>query len=393
VAAIAVCFAIAPAESANLRAVPSLGFEERWDSNVFNTSGDEKGDFVFRVSPRLTLSIDAFNTTFSLGGGFDAERYSDHSELDRDSAAKDFILTTTQPVRITPEFSIRPSARLLETQDALRRNALTQTPVPVGPVSESLVTARTEVRETSGSLQMTYLLTPNVDLGIGGGVFKREFIEKPAGLIDSRATTLNASVLYRIDPRRLAGVYIDTVYNSYDGRPNSRIYTGGLLVTYNMTDRLTIDARAGASLDRESTGLGDEKNEVWSPTGRLSISYALRDFRAMLLGSHELSGAGSLGVTTKRSSILFTVADRFAPKWTWDLTGTWQINRSTDVALVEDFATAEGIAGIGYEAAEWAKFRLSGNMFRQWSHSSTTDDLKRNSVILGLTLSNTYPIF
>lgn len=392
-AAVLVLFACLSADAANLRAIPSLALEERWDSNVFNAPGDEESDFVFRASPRLTLSIDAFQSTLNFGGGVDFEKYVDHSELESNPLTKFFELTMGTPFRITPRFSMQPSARYVETRDAVRRIELTQAVEPGLPPSESLVTGRTEVRETSGSLQLTYLLTPRVDLGIGGGGVRREFVDATPGVVDSRTISGNASLAYRVTPRFSSGMYFDTSYNSFDNLPNSRTYTGALTGTYLLTEKLTIDARAGASLARESTGVGDERIDTWSPTGRLSITYSARDFRAILFGSYELAGAGSLGRTTKRGNIVLTLTDRFTPRWSWDLSGYFQTNRSTDAVVTEDLVTASGTAGVAYQAFEWATIRLSGNTFRQWSHGVTGDNLERSSVLLGLTISKVYPVF
>ncbi len=393
VAALISCFAIPPAEAASLRAIPSLTLEERWDSNVFNTTSNEKSDFVTRASPRLTLSIDAFQTTINIGGGFDAEKYAEHDILDRFGATTNIDLTTLQPLRFTPQFSVRPSFRYIVTRDAVRRNELTLSPEPGIPPSESVVTARTEVTETAGSLQMTYLITPNVDLGIGGGVVRREFTETVPGLFDSSSVSWNASLAYRINPRTTTGIYFDTSNNSFEHRPNSQVFSGGLSATYLLTDKFTLDARAGASLDRESIGVGSQTDDTWSPSGRLSIAYAAQDFRAILLGSYELAGGGSLGRTTKRSNVVLTLTDRFTPKWTWNLSGSWQTNRSTDDIVTEDLMTAGGMAGIAYQIVEWASIHLSGNVFQQWDNGLTGGDLNRYSVMLGVTLSNVFPIF
>jgi hypothetical protein len=384
---------ISPAASANLRAIPSVALEERWDSNVFSTSSDEESDFVFRASPKLALSIDTFQSTVDLSGGIDFEKYAEHTELEANPVTKYFQLTMNTPLRVTPRFSARPSARYVETRDAIRRIELTQAPEPGLPPSESFVSQRTEVQEISGSMQLTYVLAPNVDLGIGGGAVRREFSEETSGLVDSRTLTGNASIAYRLTSRFTSGLYFDTSYNSFDNRPNSRTYAGGLSGTYLLTEKFTIDARAGASLARESTGVGDEKTDTWSPSGKLSITYAQRDLRATLLGSYELAGAGSLGRTTRRGNVVLTLTDRFAPRWSWNISGYYQTNRSTDDVVTEDLVSASGTAGIAYQAAEWASLRLSANAFRQWSHGLTGDDLERNSVMLGITLSNVYPVF
>ncbi|MBI5118528.1 DUF481 domain-containing protein [Candidatus Poribacteria bacterium] len=376
-----------------MNAIPSLSLEERYDSNVFNTAADEKSDYVFRAIPKLTLSIAAFSASVNLSGGFELERYAKHHELDSGTATKNYELAAAEPLRITPRFSIHPSARFVETRDAVRRNALTQSPEPGLPPSETVVTTRTGVRDISGSLQLVYLLLPAVDLEIGGGGAKREFTEGAPGLIGSRTVTGNASVIYRITPRFSTGFFVDTSYNSFDGMPNSRTYSGGLSGSYVLTEHYTVDAHAGAALSRESTGIGDQKTDTWSPIGRLSLTYAWKDFQAKLLGSYELAGRGSFGRTTKRGNAVLTLTDRFAERWWWDLSGYYQTNRSTDEQVTEDLATAEGTGGIRYAVAEWVSVRLSGSIFRQWSHGPVGTNLERDSVLLGLTLSNIYPVF
>ncbi len=377
----------------NLKATPSILFDEAWDSNVFNAPSNEKSDFIFRAKPKLMLSLEVFNTNLDLTGGFELEKYSKYTELDKNTATKNYGLTVNEPIQITPRFSLRPSIRYIETQDAVRRNKLTETPVPGLPPSETTVTTRTGVREYAASMQLAYLLTPLVDLEIGGGGTKREFTEKVTGLIDSRSVKGNASAKYRVTGRLSTGVYFDTSYNSFTGRPNSRTYTGGLLGTYRLTENNTLDARAGATLDRESTGVGDGKRDIWSPNGRLSFTYVRGEFSASVLGSYELAGAGSFGRTTKRTNAVVSLTDQFARGWWWLLSGYGQTNRSTDIAATEDLVSAGGTGGIRYMPVRWATLSLMGNTIRQWSHGLDGENLGRESVLLGVTLSDTYILF
>lgn len=393
-AIILVVVASSTAGAVNLNAIPSLSLEERYDSNIFNTSANEQSDYVFRATPRLTLSVEGFGTSVKLGGGFDLEKYSDHTELDQNTASKNFDLTTAEPLSITPRFRLRPSARFVETRDSYRRNVLTMAPEPDLPPSETVVTQRTNVREISGSMQTTYLLTPRLDLGIGGGGTRREFTEGAPGLIDSRTLTGNASISYRVTPRFSPGLFFDTSYNSFGGRPNSRTYSSGLSGNYVLTEHYTLGARAGASYLSESTGVGDQRNTSWSPNGRLSFTYQWEAFRATILGSYDLAGAGSTGTTTKRGNVVLTLSDQFTQAWGWDLSASFQSNKSADSSRNEDVDSSSASAGIRYQAARWATFRLSGNAFRQRNHGiSIVTDVDRNTVLLGLTLSDTYNLF
>ncbi|MBI5575808.1 MAG: hypothetical protein HY896_05535 [Deltaproteobacteria bacterium] len=406
----------------NLKATPSITIGESWDSNVLNTSSNEQSDFVFRANPKLTLSLETMDTTLNLSGGFELERYSDFTLLDKTAATKDLGLNTTKPIKFTPRFSLRPTARYIEARDSVRRNVLELIPTVITPgssgygiestsseparsegpadtgitvlsVSESTVTFITEVREISGSAQFGYELTPNVNVEIGGGARRRDFTDNPTGLIDSRVVSGNMAVNYKLTDRFSSGVYGDTSYNSFSGRPNSRIYSGGFSGTYRLTESNTLDARAGATLSRESTGIGDEKNETWSPSGLLSLTYSRKDFRALVSGKYELAGGGTFGRTTRRANAVLSLADQFASGWWLDLSGFCQTNRSTDAAVEVDLVSANGTAGIRYMPAKWATLSLYGNFFRQWSHGISGDDLKRESVLLAVTLGETYNLF
>src|SRR3990170_1346443 len=188
--------AVSPAMSANLIVTPQILLEERWDSNIQNTSKDEISDFVSRASPRLMLTLETYQIKLNLTGGVDFERYAKHSEFN-EKASMYFDLNTSGPLQLSPRFSVLPSVRFVETNDPVRRNVLTQAPIPGLPPSETIVTARTKSREYSGSLQLTYLLTPKVDLRLGVGGSKRVFLDNNAEGVDSDSVSGNAAISYR----------------------------------------------------------------------------------------------------------------------------------------------------------------------------------------------------
>ncbi len=384
---------LATADAANLDVVPSITLDGCWNSNVLNAPENEVADYLLRATPALALSIETQGATVSLSGGLEGEWYAEREELNRTQATTNINLTSTAPVRVTPRFSVHPGARFVETRDAVRRNELSAAPIPGLPPSETLVTARTTVREYSGTAQFAYSLTPNVELGFGGGGLRREYPDRPPGLFGSRTITGNVSLAYRLTPRFSAGIFGNTSYDSYDGRPNARTYTGGLTGNYAVSERLVVDARGGATYLRQSTGIGDERNDEWSPYGRLSVTFTSRDFRAMLVGSYELAGGGSLGLTTKREGVVVTLADRFTPRWGWEASASVQSNRSTDPATTENVVTGSGSARISYQAAQWASLHLGGDLFRQHSRGAAGEDISQGTVRLGVTLSDVYNIF
>lgn len=383
--------AISPAMSANLIATPGISFDERWDSNIGNASTDETSDFIFRAGPRLQLTLETYQIQVNLTGEVDFERYSKHSELN-EKASMAYSLNTSAPLQFTPRFSVLPSVRFVETNDPARRDALTQDPIPGLSPSETIVTVRTRSREYAGSLHVTYLLTPKVDFTLGGGGSKRSFLDNNAGTVDSDTVSGNASISYRFTPRFSQGVYFAATRNSFENNTDARTYNLELSMTYLLSKLFTINARAGANYGKETTTTGEDT--VTSPSGQLSLDYQGMGFKALLLGSYELAGGGSFGVTTQRGNILLTLTDQFAPRWWWDLSGSYQSNRSLDTPRTEDISMWYGNAGLRYQAAEWAFIRLAGSLVRQRARNGNEgDDVDRNAIVLGIDVNKSYKIF
>jgi hypothetical protein len=390
-----ICSISFPGEAANINILPSLTLEEEWDSNIFNSSTNEESDFIFRARPALTLYLEAFHSTAKITGGFEYEKYAEFDQLDETSATNNFDLTVSEPFRITPNFSLLPSASYVETRDSTRRNSFIKSESPDLPPSEAVVTDRGKERNYRGSLQITYLLNPNVDLGIGGGGTRRDFVDDVPGSDEEDSTTYtgDASVSYRISPRFSSGVFLNTSHNTFETSPDSRSYSGGLSARYLISPFYILDVRAGASYYDEDADETGQSSDEWSPSGTVSLTYTWQYFQATLLGSYGFAGGGSFGSATKRGSVRLTLTSQFAEGWWWDLSGYYQNNSSAGDVDEGDVNTAEGTAGIRYAAAEWASFSLSGKILRQRSDGLDADDIDQESLFLGITLSKLYRLY
>jgi len=393
-AAIGMLLPASRAAAARIDVAPSISLDQTYDSNVFNTNGNEKEDFILRATPALTFSVKMPETTLNLRSSITLDRYYKYTELNSTNSAISLAVDAT-PIKLTPRFSMVPSAHYVEARNSFRRNQLVPSDDPLIPPSIASETATRKSRDFGGALRVSCLVTPKTDLSVAGGFSKRQFLDNVAagGDVDSRVVNGDTTLTYKFTPLFSSGFFFSTASNTFENGRDSRSYSGGLTGTYLFSPAMTMTARAGASRAKETGAAGLPDRTTASPSGSLSVAYAQKEFRASLTGSIGQSGGGSFGLTTQRQSVGISLSDRFAAHWWADLSGSFQENRSLDAAVTEDLTSASGTAGIGYQPAAWATIRLSGTAFRQWSNGAIGTDLTRYSAFLGLTLSHAYNIF
>jgi hypothetical protein len=395
-AALAAIGTLLPASQASAAAkidiTPAISLDQVYDSNVFNTDGNEKGDFIFRVTPAVTFSLKMPETTLNLRTSLTSDTYYKYTGLNSTNSAISLAIDAT-PIYFTPRFSMVPSAHFVEARDSYRRNQLVPSDDPLIQPSIAVETAPRKSRNYGAALRMSYLVTPKTEFSLGGGFSKRQFLDNVRGGIDSRVVTGDTTLTYKFTPPFSSGVFFNTAYNTFDNGRDSRIFSGGLTGSYLFSPAVSMNARAGASRAQESGVAGVDERTTWSPVGSLSLVYLDNTFHASLTGSVAQAGGGSLGFTTRRESVTLSLSDQFAALWWADLSGRYQQNRSLDAAVSQDLTSATGTAGVRYQPWQWATFHLSGTTFRQWSNGAVGSDLTRYSAFLGVTVGNTYNIY
>ncbi len=381
-----------PAAAVNLNLTPSLAVHGVYDSNLFSRSADELSDYYLRVVPALNLSLQLPATTIDLNGSFEVERYARHEELNTANAVVNVGLNASKPIQVSPRFTVAPTVRYLETKDTFRNTQLTASPIAGLPPSDTLVIGRIRSREMAASLQMTYLLSANVDFGLGGAYDRRDFIDKRPDLVDSDVSSANTAISYRITPRFASGPFVTASRTRYrDGR-RSEIYGGGVSLTYLPGPQYTVTAHAGVDYLKDTAPGGGILDKSWVPAADITGRYVRGDFTGSLGLSYTPAGGGWSGITTKRGSVIATAGSRFTDRWDWSLSTIYQTNVSASGIESGDYSTFEFDAGTGYLVARWARLKVSGTIFRQWSRPPFGIDISRETVFAGIDLFTTFPL-
>jgi hypothetical protein len=382
----------APASAAQLTAVPSISLEGAWDSNIFDTSADEQSDIVFRAIPGLALYLDAFQSKTKISGNFEFEWYNDNKELEDNPATIDLNLSAAEPLRMTPRLSLSPYVGFIETTDSFRRSQLISPPAPGIPPSNQIITGRTKTRDYRAGLTMRYLVSQRVDFTLGGGAVKTEYLSDSTeqGQEDSRTIFGDTSVAYRFNSRFSSGVYLSANFDTFPTTPDSQTISAGLQGTYRIEQYYNLTGRAGVSHSQQDAGPTNEETDDWSPSASLSFNYTKKHFSATIAAYLEPTGGSGFGVITDQLTVYLSLADQFAERWRWDLSGSYQRNQSIDDPTDESITTWWGGAGIRYTATKWASLYVKGSVSRQRGSGGIGSDIDREYVYAGVTLSKDY---
>ncbi len=118
-AAIGILLPASRAAAAKIDITPSISLDQVYDSNVFNTDGNEKGDFIFRVTPAVTFSLKMPETTLNLRTSLTSDTYYKYTELNSTNSAITLALDSQPPLASHAQVfdravrAFRPGAQLL----------------------------------------------------------------------------------------------------------------------------------------------------------------------------------------------------------------------------------------------------------------------------------------
>ncbi len=380
------------AVAARLDFIPSLSLDGVYDSNVFNTDSDEKGDYILRTTPGISFAVRMPETTLRLRSSLTFDRYNEYTFLNSNSTAVGVALDSMPPIPVTPRLTIAPSLHFVQAENSFRRTQLLTSENPLQTESIGGEIGVVKSRDYGGGIKLGYLVTPTVEFSVGGSYLRRDFLEETTDGVDSRVISGDSSVTYRFTPRFSSGIFLTTSHNTFANDNNSRTYAGGIVVSYRVSPNSTLDARGGASRTKE-TAPGAEERVDWSPYGQLGLTYSSRGFSAGISANVGQYGGGSFGLTTQTEAVSVSLSNQFSDRWWGDLSGSFQRSKSLGPEETEDLESGMGTAGVRYQPREWATLHLSGTAFKQNSFGTVGSNLKRYTAMLGFTIGYTYNLY
>jgi outer membrane receptor for ferrienterochelin and colicin len=256
----------------------------------------------------------------------------------------------------------------------------------------------TETETIGGGVRFNYRATPNVTLGMDGNYSRQRFdtqVDNAVlnGLTDSTTYGAGASVSYRVSPRTGLGVRLGGSRTTYQDTPDTETLSARIIFDHQFTPTVRLDGGVGAQRIRRDAAPGTPEETETAPAGTLTLTYRQETYTLTVYGSSVYSGGSGFGETTRQTTAGMRFTDRIARDWSWNLSGAYQINRSTFDSDTVDIRTINGTTGIQYRPWRWATVDLAANLSRQTSGAAFGEDLNNYSAHLGFTASYPFHLF
>ena len=236
---------------------PSVTVGRAYDDNLFFTPTDQQASTFWRVSPAFEAGYRSVPLTLAGFFTLDAERYTQHPELNGNAVRRDETLN----------LAYSPTERLDVTMDA--GYISTDTPAELTPGS-SFGFGRARARVYTADPALAYLLDPVLTGRVGLTYEKDEQV----GGFDSYARTPSLGLDYATSPRATwTFEYANSDYG-FEGRTvTSRVLTAGLNYGFSPDTKVTLAAgprnTAGRTTGEASATLRHSFEE-----GSIYLSYA-----------------------------------------------------------------------------------------------------------------------
>lgn len=382
-----------PAWAVNLRATPYILLTGGWDSNIQSTVDNQVSDGVFHISPGLSLSTDMLQTTFVLSGSLAFEYYIDNPDLNTYTRNGVFGLTVARPIQATQKLTITPDARYFKQNDLYVRNSsILGSPSTVVPSQAYPVTSST-LTQISAGLGVNYDLS-GASRVVFSGVGTKDMYSSP-GLLDTTFFQGNLAYENHFSVRSHIGPFIAGTYSTFSNGQVSRIYTGGLVAGYQISDFHSVSVRGGASRWNlvQEDGLIDSQ-VGWEPYAQLDFRYETGRWHATVGGSYQTQGVGGFQAVAKTISGSASLLRNITQRWSVVVGSSYQKDISVSASNNVDYYVFNR-AGILCQVTENISANLTGTqMFTHMSDvGGVGGNVQRTNVFLGFDARKMYTIF
>lgn len=356
--------------SAGWYITPSLRLSEEFDDNIFASSSGKQWDFISRFSPGLETGYRSEPFTLLANGGFDAEVYARHPELNEATSGWHAGLTS----RYLP---IRPLTLGLDVAYAETRTPstlpITLTPTLIAPATVLQFGLRRATFVTA-SPSLAYSFSP-VTSGTAAYTYTHDTIQ---GGVSTTAHTATFGLTHDFTPldKGILG-YRSTVYEN-EGSATTVDYAPTVGYTRRLTDRTSITLQGGPRF----TSDGSVGPEV---SARLDQQFKL--------GKAYLAYARSQGFVLGEAGVVKT--ETFSGGVDFEPVRSLFVGVSPSITRLSGGTTADTTvyalaASASYPVLRWLLARASYQFYFQQEHGA--GDIPRNIVTFSLEASYPYRI-
>jgi len=354
--------------------IPSIGFFEEYNDNLFLVNTNKTSDFKTEISPAVALFVNRPRYRIIAGYSFSSELHSHDSNLNEFFGRQNFLLGSY--FNVTRDLSLR-----LSDSFAWDRNSGTGGSQPF-TVGRQLSWVNTF---SPGAL---WQITPRTSLDLSAGYEARRFLGSGIGL-DSDTYRFDSGLGYGFTSRFTGTIGYSFTYIDTHGDVDSTTHNPHLGFRYALTPSLTFSISGGPAI----TQIAGETDI--SPAGNVGLMWYLRYGYLSAEYTRGVSVAGGFGGTTDTQTVALTLAlTRLVRNMVFFVTPSYNnsqsvSNRQADQVDIQAYAVSLGVT---YQISRYFNVFAGYDFLHQRTGGGSTlqVDADQNRVKVGLQFG--YPI-
>ena len=356
------------ARAESISIVPSLRVGEKWDSNPFLTGegGEINHDFVTEIAPQITLSSIATRTQYSGSYRLDSRHYSRYRELD--------YISHTANIGINSQLSQSTSLSLGDTY--------VFTPDSQEASTAGIQTPRNDIVSNSAFVMMQRMFGNGSSVSLNLSNSLQDFEDE--SLFDTRTDSALLSGEYGYSSNTSITMSYTYTKNIYSAATGGESFTETHSSRLGISNQLSTDSSIGVSGGLVYT---DDFDEAANWTA--SANYGKEFLATSLNMDYSRSVTSTSGLTNEiniSDNVSMQLKHTFSRAFSANAGGSLLRNRSEPSSDLERTSyTASG--GFDWQPLEWFSIDASYTHFQQWVKDALGDNMSRDQVFIGITVT------